>query len=340
MRVLTDIDTAATTARVTWWRSALGPSILFITAMVIGSLLGTMVAGAADALSPVVDPMILVVLTLLFIEVRVGGVRHLMRTPRIALLVLTVNFLVAPIVAFGLTSVLVADEALRLGVLIYCLFPCTDWFLGFTRAAGGDTATGAAIIPVSLVLQLALFPVYVSLLSGAVIDSTFSSIGSTMLTWFVLPAGIALLVRLALRALLTPERRDGVRAVAGQAVPFALAVMIVALFAANVTALLDDASLVGLVLLVVAAFFITMGLVGEGIARALRLPHAERSLLLVSISARNAPLMLALTALTLPGQPLIVAAIVVGMLLEFPHLTVLTAYLRRSRARRVKAEAR
>ena len=89
---------------------------------------------------------------------------------------------------------------------------------------------------------------------------------------------------------------------------------------------------IAVVLLVVASFFVVMGLIGEGISQLLRLPHPERALLLVSTSARNAPLMLALTALTVPDQPLIVAAIVVGMLLEFPHLTVLTAYLRRTRA--------
>ena len=47
----------------------------------------------------------------------------------------------------------------------------------------------------------------------------------------------------------------------------------------------------------------------------------------MTIAARNAPLMLAVTLTALPGQPLIYAALIIGMLLEFPHLTVLQRLL-------------
>jgi len=50
----------------------------------------------------------------------------------------------------------------------------------------------------------------------------------------------------------------------------------------------------------------------------------------MTIAARNAPLMLAVTMVALPDQPLIYAAIVIGMLLEFPHLTALQRVLMRS----------
>jgi arsenite transporter len=57
------------------------------------------------------------------------------------------------------------------------------------------------------------------------------------------------------------------------------------------------------------------------------------SLLTFTVSARNAPLMLAITAMSFGEQPVLLAAIVVGMLLEFPHLTALTWLLRRRRDR-------
>jgi ACR3 family arsenite efflux pump ArsB len=52
-------------------------------------------------------------------------------------------------------------------------------------------------------------------------------------------------------------------------------------------------------------------------------------LLTMTTSARNAPLMLAVTAVALPGQPVLHAAIVLGMLVEFPHLTALVHLFRR-----------
>ncbi|MEM6357949.1 MAG: arsenic resistance protein, partial [Pseudomonadota bacterium] len=40
----------------------------------------------------------------------------------------------------------------------------------------------------------------------------------------------------------------------------------------------------------------------------------------ITTAARNAPLMLAVTAIAIPDQPLIYATLVIGMLVEFPHL--------------------
>lgn len=56
-------------------------------------------------------------------------------------------------------------------------------------------------------------------------------------------------------------------------------------------------------------------------------------MLLMGIAARNAPLMLAVTMAAIPGQPLIYAALVIGMLVEFPHLTMLQRMLRGQRER-------
>jgi hypothetical protein len=47
--------------------------------------------------------------------------------------------------------------------------------------------------------------------------------------------------------------------------------------------------------------------------------------------------MLALTAIALPDQPVVQATIILGMLVEFPHLTILTHLLRGRAARHVLA---
>ena len=50
----------------------------------------------------------------------------------------------------------------------------------------------------------------------------------------------------------------------------------------------------------------------------------------MTTAARNAPLMLGLTTAAFPEQPLIYAALIIGMLVEFPHLTALKHLLLRS----------
>ncbi|ALJ19794.1 arsenic resistance protein [Microbacterium sp. No. 7] len=305
-------------------------TVLFLAAIAVGSLLGSLAPTAAEGVAGLTDPLILLLVGLLFLTLRLDGLSALRRAPRTVLLAIGMNFLVVPLVALALTALL-PDQALRLGVLVYCLAPCTDWFLGFTRLAGGDTMAGAALIPVQLTLQLLLYPVWLALFAGAHADGVLAAAGPTLLAWFVLPAAAGLGLRLALRAVLSGAQRSTVVAAADRAVPAVIGAVIATIFAGNVGTILADPTAFARVLVVVFLFFaVTYGL-GEGVSRMLRLRHAEHAALTMAVSARNAPLMLALTTIALPDQPMVHAAIILGMLIEFPHLTVVTQLLRRQR---------
>lgn len=312
---------------------ALTTTLLFVGAILVGSLLGATLPGAGAALGEQVDHIVLVLVALLFFDLRLDGLRSLRRTPRTLLPAIGMNFLLIPVIAAGLTLVL-PDPAVRLGVMIYCLAPCTDWFLGFTRMARGDTTTGATLLPIQMALQLALYPIWIAVFTGRGVDATLGDIGPTLLTWFVLPAGAGLAARLVVRFAAPAPWRARIAEGAGRLIPAVIAALIVCLFAANIGTILDHPVPFAWVLPVVFLFFVSTYLVGEGLGRLLRLRYPELVLLTMTTSARNAPLMLAITSVALPGQPLVFAAIVLGMLIEFPHLTALTHLLRRREAAR------
>lgn len=306
---------------------ALTVTLVFLGAILAGSLLGAAAPAAGAALGGWVDRIVLLLVALLFFDLRLDGLRSLRRAPRTVLPALGMNFLLIPFLAAGLT-LLLPDQAIRLGVLVYCLAPCTDWFLGFTRLARGDTATGAALLPLQLALQLALYPVWVAVFTGRGVDTTLGELGPTLLSWFVLPAATGLAARLLVRFLAPARWRDRLADGAGRLLPAVIAALIVCLFAANIGTILAHPAPFARVLLVVFLFFAATFLAGEVLGRLLRLRHPEQALLTMTTSARNAPLMLAITSVALPGRPLVAAAIVLGMLIEFPHLTALTHLLR------------
>ncbi|WP_353428968.1 MULTISPECIES: hypothetical protein [Paracoccus] len=70
------------------------------------------------------------------------------------------------------------------------------------------------------------------------------------------------------------------------------------------------------------------------LVRLFRLPDPQQALLAMTTAARNAPLMLAVTAVAIPDQPSTLATIVIGMLVEFPHLTALKQVLLARRHRK------
>ena len=313
-------------------------TIAFLAAILTGSLVGALAPTIAATAGSATDPLILLLVGALFFTLRLDGLPTLRRAPRTVLLAVGMNFLVTPIIALAVTTLL-PNDALRLGVLIYCLAPCTDWFLGFTRLAGGDTTTGAALIPLQMLLQLLLYPVWLHLFAGEQVAATVTAAGPTLLTWFVLPAGIGLGARLILRLSVSTVARRRIVAVADQAVPAVIAAVIVAIFADNVGTILADPTSFAWVLAVVFLFFATTYAVGEVASRLLRLPYREHALVTMTTAARNAPLMLAVTTIALPDQPVVQAAIVLGMLVEFPHLTAINQLLRRRQPARSPGSA-
>lgn len=305
---------------------------LFAAAILAGSLLGTLSPIAGSSLGSFADPLIMLLVGVLFFTLRFEGLSALRRAPRVVVLALVINFLVIPLISWPLTAILPSD-ALRLGVLLYFLAPCTDWFLGFTRMAGGDTTVGAALIPVQMTLQLLLYPVWLTLFAGQSATLVLDSAAATLLTWFVLPAVVALGLRLLARFVFRVGLRSAAHTTADRAVPLAIAAVILALFAGNVETIVGDMSSFAWVLLVVFVFFLITFGIGEAASILGRLHYPEQALLTMTTSARNAPLMLALTTAALPDEPVVAAAIILGMLIEFPHLTALTHLMRRRAAR-------
>lgn len=312
---------------------ALTTTLVFVGAILVGSLLGATLPATGAALGGQVDHIVLVLVGLLFFDLRLDGLRALRRAPRTVLPAIGMNFVLIPGVAAGLT-LLLPDPAIRLGVMIYCLAPCTDWFLGFTRMARGDTTTGAALLPIQMALQLALYPIWIAVFTDGGVDAILGDIGPTLLAWFVLPAGVGLAARLVVRFAARVRWQARIAEGASRLIPEVIAALIVCLFAANVGTILDHPVPFAWVLLIVFLFFVSTFAVGEGLGRLLQLRYPEHALLSMTTSARNAPLMLAITTVALPGQPLVYAAIVLGMLIEFPHLTALTHLLRRREAAR------
>ena len=67
-------------------------------------------------------------------------------------------------------------------------------------------------------------------------------------------------------------------------------------------------------------FFVLSWLVSELIAWRFRLGRPQQVLLAMTTAARNSPFALGLATIALPDQPLVYAALIIGMLAEFPHL--------------------
>ncbi len=299
-------------------------SLILIISIVAGALLGHFAPVTGERLGSGIDYTLLALVGLLFFGVRFNALFQAVRSLRFLTIALFANFVVVPLIGYGIASLFLSAHPLFVvGLVIYFMSPCTDWFLSFTRLSGGNVALGTMLIPINMTVQLLLYPLFLQWFTQNTVQVEAGTIASTLLQWFLLPFMLAVTVHHALRLLLKPDWFECVLEKADLATPWVTALLVLQIFAGNISTILQHRTVFVWVLVAVFTFFLLTFLLGEGLSRLFRLHYPERALLTMTIAARNAPLMLAVTMAALPDQPLIYAALVIGMLVEFPHLTVL-----------------
>ena len=300
-------------------------TILLPVAILVGLALGTFVPGISQSTNPWIEPLVLTILFILFFEVRFDPIPAISKNSSFICLVWVINFLAIPLFAWGIATLFFKGQpALFAGLLLYMLFPCTDWFLAFTRIAKGDVALGSILMPINLISQLLLFPFYISFFFGLHSDFNLSSIWPTFGHWFLIPCISAMVIRYLISKFLSPPRLDFFLKFSGTAIPWVLAGLVFCIFSAHTSQLLSYPKVFALVLLAVFLFFVFTWFLGELLARYFQLTRTQHVLLSITTTARNSPLMLGLATIVFPNQPMVYAVLILGMLVEFPHLTLVS----------------
>jgi ACR3 family arsenite transporter len=296
---------------------------IYLGAILAGLALGSIVPGVSDAFEALLWPALGFLLYTTFTQVPLTHLPDAFRDRRFMGAVLIGNFLLVPFVVWGLLAFLPDDPAIRLGVLLVLLVPCTDWFITFTHLGGGDTRRAIAATPVNLIVQIALLPVYLWLFMGESFVEILAA--DRIATVFVL---IILLPLLA--AWLTErwaERRGNSAAVVERLAwfPVPLLALVVFLIAASqVHAVIVAVPVMGHVFGAFVAFLIAAALIGTGLGRAMRLPVPASRAVIFSLGTRNSFVVLPLALALAPQWQTATVVIVFQSLVE---LFGMVAYL-------------
>ncbi|AEF39253.1 arsenic resistance protein [Hoyosella subflava] len=274
----------------------------------------------------VVLPALLLMLTAVFLQMDGAQIRSARHARTVVAASLVINFVWTPLFAWALGAGLLGGSPdLRIGLLLLLVTPCTDWYLVFTALARGHLGSAAALLPINLILQLILLPVYVQLLGGdaAMID-TRTLIGAVVLVLAV-PLSAALILR-RLTAGSTAGRR--LTNNSSRAILPLLYVAVFAMFAWQGGVVFDHGGELLALLLPLLLFFAVTPFLAQGTGRMLRLHADQRVTLTMTTVARNSPIALALAVAAFPDRPLIAVALVIGPLVELPVLAVLSQLVR------------
>ncbi|MEY6433294.1 arsenic resistance protein [Thioalkalicoccus limnaeus] len=286
----------------------------------VGILVGLALGVSFPAVGPVFEAWLWPVLGLLlyatFVQVPLLHIRDAFGDRRFLVASGLGNFVLVPLLVWTLLPWLPADPAVRLGVLLVLLVPCTDWFITFAQRGRGDTARAVAVTPLNLLAQLLLLPVYLWWMLPA------EELGTVLRATDLLPAALALIgVPLLLAALserwieAQPQRACWRERLAWWPVPL-LALVLLSIAGAQV----HTVRAAGPVLLAVVPWFalylVLAALIAWSLTRAFRLGQAAGRTLAFSLGTRNSFVVLPF-ALALPaGWEVTVVVIVAQSLVE------------------------
>lgn len=215
--------------------------------------------------------------------------------------------------------------ALAIGFIMLMVTPCTDWYLIFTGVARGNLALSTAILPLNLILQILLLPIFLLLFTGTRggIEGAYFIEGVVIV--LLLPLLLAGLTQLLLK---NKEQLQSKILSKLSVLPIVfLAFAIMAMFASHGQLLVENIELLWSLILPVLLFFVLNFFFGQLVGRSLKFSYADRASLSLTTLARNSPIALALAMTAFPDQPLIALTLIIGPLIELPVLAVVTQVL-------------
>ncbi|WP_159945162.1 arsenic resistance protein [Nocardiopsis sp. FR6] len=303
---------------------------LFVTLAALAGLGLGLALPVGPAAGHAVLPALMLLLTAVFAQVDAGRVRAARSARTVVAASLVLNFGFTPLLAWALGAGLLGGSPdLRVGLLLLLVTPCTDWYLVFTGLARGHMGVAAAVLPVNLVLQLLLLPVYVLLLGGEAAMVDAGTLVEAVLLVLVVPLVLAVALREGARRWKGRSWRDAVLVPRANAVVLPLLyTAVLAVFAWQARTVLGHLGDLVALLPALAVFFTVAPLAAVSAARLLRLPDDQRATLTMTSVARNSPIALAVAVAAFPDRPLIAVALVAGPLVELPVLALLSQLVR------------
>ena len=170
-------------------------SLVILLMVAIGILLGQI--GFVQTYSEyLITPFLMVMLFLVFLQIPLKDILKSFKNLKFTLTAVIINFIWTPLLILVLGRLFLVDHPeLLIGYIMLMVTPCTDWYLIFTGISKGNVALGSSILPLNLVLQLVLLPVYVFLIGVSSVDMNTMQLLKGVVSTLIIPLLCTIIIR-------------------------------------------------------------------------------------------------------------------------------------------------
>ena len=295
--------------------------------IVLAAVSGVIVGKASPFLerhaSVFIEIFLMIMLFFTFLSVDIQKISKSFGNFRFSVSALLINFVWTPFFTFMLAKLFLPENIdLQTGFLMLMVTPCTDWYLIFTGLANGSVPLGSSILPLNLLLQIILLPVFLLLFLGTAASFDTAVIIKSIVLVLIAPLSLSSIIKYLARKRKQTAIIDAVLTKSDDIQFILLCMAVIAMFASQGTLLLQNLSVFIKLAPPLLLFFILTFLLSFFTGKVLRLSFEDTIPLIFTTSARNSPVALAIAAVTFPHRPVISLALVMGPLIELPVLAV------------------
>lgn len=303
-------------------------SFIILGMVVLGILIGQ-ISFIQTYSEYLIMPSLTIMLFLVFIQVPLREIGSSFKNLKFTLASIIINFVWTPIIVFILGRLFLNDNSeLLIGFIMLMVTPCTDWYLIFTGIAKGNVGLGSSVLPLNLILQLLLLPVYILLIGGTSVHIDLMNLAQGVIYSLMIPLLLSIIARnLIIKKLGNSKFEDELIPKACDYQGYFLNIAIIAMFASQGKVLLENYQVLLILLVPILLFFTINFIIGRLVSKTIKLNYEDSVSLNLTTLARNSPIALAIAVATFPDKPLISLALIIGPLIELPILFLVSKIL-------------
>ena len=298
----------------------LEPAIL-IFAIIIGLILSD-IKILSNNIGNLINLFLCIMLYGIFLEVPLKNLKKSFKNIKFSSTSIIINFIWTPIFGYFLGNLFLnGNMDIFIGFFMLILTPCTDWYLIFTKIAKGDLNLSLSILPINLILQIVLLPIYLIIFFSSNDTINYSNLVYSLIIVIVIPFLSAQITKL----ILNNKLKEITNFFSKYQIVF-LALAVFAIFNSQGNQLFGHVNSVLTIFIPLIIFFITTTLIDLLLSEQIHLIYEEYASLTMTTLARNSPLALAIAINSFPNHELIIIALVIGPLIELPILYLVSRF--------------
>ena len=299
----------------------LEPIIIF-SAVILGLVLSNIDLIAHNT-SYLINIFLCLMLYGLFLEVPLNDLKDSFKNIKFTSTSLIINFIWTPLFGYFIGSLFLKGNVdVLIGFFMLILTPCTDWYLVFTKLAKGDLTLSLSILPINLILQIILLPVYLILFFSSGNTMDYVQLAYSLLIVIVIP----FIAAQTTKFLLKDDLKQKATEIFTDLQIWFLSLAVFCIFASQGELLFTNLNSVVTIFIPLIIFFIVNVIIDLLVSEKINFSYSEYASLTMTTLARNSPLALAIAINSFPGHELISIALVIGPLIELPILYIVSKF--------------